>query len=169
MIVEGNFGHFSSSLIREEKRDYGTNGKKRNKRKKAEIMSGKLIYSDESYLINGACMEVYKTLGNGFLEAVYQECLEIEFIKRGIPFLSQKHLTLCYQGQLLKQFYKPDFICYDKIIVELKAISNLCDEHKAQVMNYLRATDYELGLLYNFGHYPLLEYERIPNIKDRRK
>jgi GxxExxY protein len=132
-------------------------------------MNGKLIYSDESYLINGACMEVYKTLGHGFLEVVYHECLEIEFIKRQIPFVSQKPLTLKYHGQMLKQIYKADFICYEKIIVELKAVSKLSDEHKAQVMNYLRATDYQLGLLYNFGHYPLLEYERIPNIKDRGK
>jgi GxxExxY protein len=124
---------------------------------------------DESYLINGACMQVYKTLGHGFLEVVYQECLEIEFIKRQIPFMSQKTLILNYHGQILKQVYKADFVCYDKIIVELKAVSKLSDEHKAQVMNYLRATDYQLGLLYNFGHYPLLEYERIPNIKHRGK
>src|SRR5262245_66479049 len=91
-------------------------------------MSGKLIYSDESYLINGACMEVYKTLGHGFLELVYQECLEIELKKRQIPFETQKHLTLNYHGQMLKQFYKADFVCYDKIIVELKAVSKLSDE-----------------------------------------
>jgi GxxExxY protein len=132
-------------------------------------MTEKLIYSNESYLINGACMEVYRTLGNGFLESVYQECLEIELIKREIPYVPQKQLTLIYHGQVLKQFYKADFVCYDKIIVELKAASKLIDEHKAQVLNYLKATDYQLGLLYNFGHYPLLEFERIPNIKDRQK
>ncbi len=132
-------------------------------------MSEKLIYSDESYLINGACMQVYRTLGNGFLEAVYQECLEMEFRKRGIPFLTQKPLSLAYDGQVLKQCYKADFVCYDKIIVEIKALSKLSDEHKAQVMNYLKASGFELGLLYNFGHYPLLEYERVPNIKMRMK
>ena len=113
-------------------------------------------------------MEVYKTLGNGFLEAVYQECLELEFTKRGIPFVAQKPLALIYQGQLLKQIYKPDFVCYDKIIVELKAVSRLAAEHQAQVMNYLKATEYQLGLLFNFGHYPLLEQVRIPNIKGFR-
>ncbi|MCI0664959.1 MAG: GxxExxY protein, partial [Acidobacteria bacterium] len=124
-------------------------------------MSEKLIYSDESYLINGICMKVYSILGNGFLEGVYQECLEMEFQNRGIPFVAQKPLKLIYEGRPLKQTYKPDFICYDKIIVEIKAVSNLTGEHKGQVMNYLRATNYELGLLYNFGHYPLLEIERI--------
>ena len=131
-------------------------------------MEEKLIYSTESYEIKGACMEVYKTLGNGFLEAVYQERLEIEFTKRGVPFVAQKPLALLYQGQLLKQIYKPDFVCYDKIIVELKAVSRLSAEHQAQVMNYLKATEYQLGLLFNFGHYPLLEQVRIPNIKGFR-
>ena len=113
-------------------------------------------------------MEVYKTLGNGFLEAVYQECLAIEFRKREIPFDAQRQLSLFYQGRRLAQTYTPDFICYHKIIVELKAISKVSAEHKAQVMNYLKATDYQLGLLFNFGHYPLLEQIRIPNIKDFR-
>jgi GxxExxY protein len=128
-------------------------------------MEGRLVYEEESYAINGACMEVYKILGNGFLEAVYQECLEIELARRSIPFTAQKSLTLSYQGVTLKQSYKPDFVCYDKIIVELKAISHLAAEHKAQVVNYLKATSFELGLLYNFGHYPLLERIRLPNIK----
>jgi len=127
----------------------------------------KLIYRQEAYLINGACMEVYRTLGNGFLEAVYQECLEIEFSKRRIPFCAQRPLALTYHGQLLRQTFRPDFICYAKIIVELKAVSKLTQEHSAQVTNYLKATDFQLGILYNFGHYPLLEIIRIPNIKDR--
>ncbi len=127
-------------------------------------MSEKLIYEEESYSIKGACMEVYKTMGNGFLELVYQECLEIEFQKRGIPFVPQKPLTLTYQGQILKRTYQPDFVCFDKIIVEIKAVSKLSPENYAQVMNYLKATDYQLGLLFNFGHYPLLQQERIPNI-----
>src|SRR5262245_32590859 len=116
-----------------------------------------LIFPDESYAINGACLEVYRTLRNGFLEAVYQESLDIEFKKREIPSQPQKPLTLFYQGHPLKQSYKADFICYDKIIVEIKAISKLTDEHRAQVMNYLKATGYKLGLLNNFGHFPLLE------------
>jgi GxxExxY protein len=99
------------------------------------------------------------------LEAVYQECLEIELAKRGIPFVAQKILTLTYQGRVLKQTYKADFVCYDKIIVELKAVSQLADEHRLQVMNYLKATSYQLGLLYNFGHYPLLEKIRLVNTR----
>jgi GxxExxY protein len=127
-------------------------------------MSEKLIYEEESYAIKGACMEVYKTLGNGFLEPVYQECTEIEFTKQGILFVTQKPLQLSYQGRVLKQIYKPDFICFDKIIVELKAVSKLTAEHRAQVTNYLKATNFQLGLLFNFGHYPLLEQVRVANI-----
>ena len=128
-------------------------------------MSDKMIFPEESYAISGACMEVYKTLGNGFLEAVYQECSEIEFKKRRILFVAQRPLTLTYQGHVLKQTYKPDFICYDKIIVELKAVTKLGDDHKAQVLNYLKATGFELGILVNFGHYPLLEIVRVANSK----
>jgi GxxExxY protein len=131
-------------------------------------MSEKLIYEEESYAIKGACMEVYRTLGNGFLEAVYQECLVIEFRRREIPFVPQKPLILFYQGQKLEQIYKPDFVCYDKIIIEIKAVSKLAADHQAQVMNYLKATSFQLGLLFNFGHYPLLEQIRIPNIKGFR-
>lgn len=124
-----------------------------------------LIYPDESYAIRGACMDVYKILGNGFLEAVYQECLEIEFKRRQIPYVAQKILRLTYEGQTLRQTYKPDFVCYDKIIVEIKAISKLLDEHQAQGMNYLKATGFKLCLLVNFGHYPLAEIIRIANSK----
>jgi GxxExxY protein len=132
---------------------------------KEQLMDEKVIFPEESYVINGACMEVYRGIGNGFLEAVYQECLEIEFKLRVIPYLAQRPLTINYQGRALKQTYKPDFICFNKIIVELKAISKLTDEHRAQVMNYLKATGYELGILYNFGHYPLLEIVRVPNTR----
>ena len=79
--------------------------------------------------------------------------------------MAQRPLALFYQGQQLKQTYKPDFVCFDKIIVEIKAVSKLTSEHRAQVMNYLKATGYQLGLLFNFGHYPLLEQVRIPNIE----
>ncbi len=129
----------------------------------------KLIYPDESYAIRGACMDVYKTLGNGFLEAVYQECLGIEFRRRGIPFAPQMPLTLTYQGQMLKQRYRPDFVCYDKIVVEIKAISKLLGEHEAQGMNYLKATGFQLCFLVNFGHYPLAEIIRIANIEGYKK
>ena len=120
-----------------------------------------IVYKEESYKIMGACFEVYKEKGCGFVEPVYQECLAIEFQLQGILFVPQKELTLTYKDHLLESKYKPDFICWDKIIVELKAVSQLADEHRAQVHNYLKATGYKLGLLVNFGYYPKLEYERI--------
>ena len=120
-----------------------------------------LIYSDESYAINGAAFQVYNTLGHGFLEAVYQEALEIEFKKRGIPYEREKESKITYDGTELKQTYKADFVCFGKIIVELKAVSNLEDAHRAQVYNYLHATGYNLGLLLNFGHPTGLQKERI--------
>ena len=120
-----------------------------------------LVFKDESYAVMGACFEVYKEKGSGFLEAVYQECLEMEFHSRGVPCVPHPELNLFYKGRLLTQKYIPDFFCFDKIIVELKAVSQLADEHRAQLHNYLKATGYRLGLLVNFGHYPLLEHERI--------
>ena len=115
-----------------------------------------IIYKLESYEIMGACFEVYKEKGCGFLEAVYQECLEIELTDRKVPFKPKPPLLLTYKGRPLKSNYAPDFICYDKIIVELKAVTALSNEHRAQVQNYLRATKLKLGLLVNFGHYPKL-------------
>jgi GxxExxY protein len=120
-----------------------------------------IIYSEESYKIMGACFEVYKEKGCGFLEAVYQECLELELGDQGIPFVAQPKLALSYKDRPLKQTYTPDFICFGKIVVELKAVSALADEHRAQVHNYLRATGHRLGLLINFGHFPRVESERI--------
>jgi GxxExxY protein len=124
-------------------------------------MESNIIYKDESYAIMGACFEVYKEKGCGFLEAVYQECLGMEFDLRTMPYVAFAPLDLTYEGVLLKQRYIPDFVCLRKIIVELKAVSELVDEHRAQVHNYLRATGYRFGLLVNFGHFPKLEYERI--------
>ncbi|MGB7769385.1 MAG: GxxExxY protein [Verrucomicrobiia bacterium] len=109
----------------------------------------------------GACFGVYKEKGSGFLEAVYQECLEMELADRKIPFTAQPQLTLTYKGKPLKARYTPNFICHNKIVLELKAVTALTDEHRAQVHNYLRATTFKLGLLVNFGHYPKVEYERI--------
>jgi GxxExxY protein len=120
-----------------------------------------IIHREESYKIMGACFEVYKEKGCGFLEAVYQECLDLELADQGIPFLAQQKLQLAYKGRPLKQTYEPDFICFGKIILEIKAVSGLTDEHRAQVQNYLRATGHRLGLLVNFGHYPKVESERI--------
>jgi GxxExxY protein len=120
-----------------------------------------IIYRLESYEIMGACFEVYKEKGSGFVESVYQECLEMELGDRKIPFRAQPELVLTYKGRPLKSKFKPDLICFEKIVVELKAVSGLNDEHRAQVQNYLRATKTKLGLLVNFAHYPKLEYERI--------
>lgn len=120
-----------------------------------------IVYKEESFAIIGACFEVYNDKGPGFLEAVYQECLEIEFALRKIPFVAQAELTLSYKGRALRKKYQPDFLCYGKIIVEIKAVGALADEFRAQVHNYLKATSLRLGLLVNFGHKEKLEYERI--------
>ena len=109
-----------------------------------------LLYSDYTYAINGAVFNVYNFLGAGFLEAVYQEALEIEFQRRNIPYEREKQLKITYDGIELQQTYRADFVCYGKIIVELKAVSTLENVHRSQVYNYLRATGYKLGLLYNF-------------------
>ncbi len=124
-------------------------------------MPTKIIYMDEVFAIQGAVFEVYREMGCGFLEAVYQECLAKELALRGIPFESQKDLQLSYKGVRLSQIYKPDFICYDKIIVELKAVKEIAPEHRAQLFNYLRASGTRLGLLVNFGHHPKATVERI--------
>ena len=124
-------------------------------------MSTKLIYKEESYKIMGACFEVYKEMGCGFLEPVYQECLTKEFTRQNIPFESQKIIELNYKGEILEHIYKPDFVCYGKIIIEIKAVSKLIDEFRAQTINYLHAANMKLGLLINFGHHPKIEYERF--------
>ena len=115
----------------------------------------------ESYDITGAAMHVYNTLGSGFLEAVYQEALAIEFKKRGIPYEQEKELKVFYDGQELKQTYRADFVCYGNIIVELKAVSELDNSHRSQVYNYLKATGYKLGIIFNFGSREELQYERV--------
>jgi GxxExxY protein len=120
-----------------------------------------LIFKEEAYALFGACFDVYNEMRCGFLEAVYQECLEIELGTRSIPFIPQAQLKLVYKGNTLKQVYIPDFLCYDRIVVEIKAVSDLNDEHRAQIHNYLKATGHRLGLLVNFGHHPKLQYERI--------
>jgi GxxExxY protein len=120
-----------------------------------------LLYKEESYQIVGACFEVYKEMGSGFVEPVYQECLGLELTARNVPFRPKTTLALLYKGRLLIQKYQPDFICFDRIILEIKAVTRLAPEHRAQVHNYLKATGMRLGLLVNFGHYPKVEYERI--------
>ncbi|HKS37328.1 MAG TPA: GxxExxY protein [Verrucomicrobiae bacterium] len=128
-------------------------------------MDKELIYKDECYAIVGACFSVYKDKGCGFLEPVYQECMEIELAHLNIPFVPKPRLELSYRGRRLAKGYEPDFVCYGKIILELKAVERLTDEHRAQVLNYLNATGFKLGLLVNFGHHPQLEWERIVNTR----
>jgi len=118
---------------------------------------------EESYKIIGACFEVHNKKGFGFTEPVYQECLQIEFELQGIPFVAQPEIQLDYKGRLLAQYFKPDFICFGKIILEIKAVSAIIDAHRAQAINYLNALDFELGLLVNFGQFPKLAYERLAN------
>lgn len=120
-----------------------------------------LLFAEESFQIRGAIFEVYREMGCGFLEAVYQECLEKELAKQGIPFVAQQELLLHYKGDRLEQTYRPDLICFDKIIIEIKAVKELADQHRAQMHNYLKASGLRLGLLVNFGHYPKAEIERI--------
>ncbi len=121
----------------------------------------KLLYKDEVYAIQGAIFEVYKEMGCGYLEAVYQECLEKELRLRHIPFVAQSELTLSYKGMLLNQIYKPDIVCHNQIILELKAVKTIAPEHQAQMLNYLKATGFRLGLIVNFGHHPKVEIQRF--------
>jgi GxxExxY protein len=130
-------------------------------------METEIIFKEESYKIVGACFEVYREKGCGFVEPVYQECMEIEMRLQGIVNSPQKPLALEYKGQLLSCAYVPDFICYDKIILELKAVAELNEEHRAQVQNYLKATRFKLGLLVNFGHFPKIQIERIASERGR--
>jgi GxxExxY protein len=120
-----------------------------------------LVHENDTYDILGACFAVYNTMGSGFLEAVYQECLGVEFRYRGISQEAQHRIGLRYKGQKLEQFYIADFVVNGSVIVEIKAVSELAAEHKAQLLNYLHATRFDVGLLVNFGHYPKLEYQRM--------
>ena len=111
----------------------------------------KLIYEQKSYKIIGACFEVHKELGSGFLEGVYQEALEMEFENLGIPFKREKQLLIYYKNRKLQKKYKSDFICYNQIIIELKALNQFTSEHESQIINYLKATNLKVGFLFNFG------------------
>jgi GxxExxY protein len=126
-----------------------------------QVTMAELIFKEECYAIIGACMEVYNEMGHGFLESVYQECLEIEMEARAIPFVGQSVLDLKYKGRPLKQGYSPDFMCFGSIVVEIKAVSAISDAHRAQVMNYLKASGVKVGLLVNFGAPGGLQFERI--------
>lgn len=130
-------------------------------------MSSSLIFKEESYAIMGACFNVYKEMGAGFSEAIYHECLEIEFEFLKIPFRSQAQLPLTYRNRSLRQKFQPDFVCFDKIVLEIKAVPELMDAHRSQGINYLYAAGLQLCLLVNFGAYPKVEYERLANTMSR--
>ena len=115
---------------------------------------------ERTYKIIGAAMEVHKELGCGFLEGVYQEALAREFKIQGIPYMSQPVIEIKYKGQSLNKTYQPDFVCFDEIITEIKAIANLTGSEEAQLINYLKATGLKVGLLINFGA-KSLEYKRL--------
>ena len=121
-----------------------------------------LVLKAESYAIVGACIAVHKELGQGFLESVYQEAVEITFNKEAIPFVREQELNISFNGQLLEKKFYVDFLCYDQIIVELKAVKALDQNHEAQVINYLKASNKPLGILINFGEKSLV-YKRLIN------
>jgi GxxExxY protein len=124
-------------------------------------MSDTILFKAESFEIQGAIFDVYREMGCGFLEAVYQECLEKELARRGIPFVAQQKLELRYKGEKLKQTYQPDLICHGRVIIELKAVKEIAPVHKAQVLNYLKASKLRLGLLVNFGTHPKATITRL--------
>jgi GxxExxY protein len=124
-----------------------------------------LIYKEEAFKIIGACMEVYNNLGSGFLESVYQEALAREFSEKKIPFVEQWGIDVYYKGELLQKKFFADFICFDNIIIEIKAMEGIVPEHEAQLINYLKATKKPLGLLINFGA-SKLQYKRFANTKN---
>jgi GxxExxY protein len=119
-----------------------------------------IIFKEEVYAIVGAAMDVYRQLGRGFLEPVYQEALGIEFRRRRIPFEAQQDIVILYKGEALEKRYIADFICYGQIIIELKALEVLCGRDVGQLLNYMKATRFNLGLLINFGSPVRLEWHR---------
>ena len=120
-----------------------------------------ILYKEESYDVMGACFEVYKDKGAGFVEPIYHDCLELEFEIRGTPAVHHPSLALEYKGRPLRRKYEADFVAYSKILLEVKAVKALTDDHRAQVINYLKATGIQLGLLFNYGKVGGLEWERI--------
>ena len=132
-------------------KEYGFTGK-----------SDKMVLKQETYAIIGACMEVHKTLGRSFSEKVYQDALEQEFKLRGIPYEREKHMLINYKGVTLAHDFFADFVCYDKVVVELKAVSELDDANREQVINYIHAANKQVGLLINFRT-ASLTHERYVN------
>jgi len=125
-----------------------------------DLLENQFPLKDETYVIIGAAMEVHKILGCGFLEAVYHEAFEIELNEKSIPYLREQPLNINYKGYKLSKQYFPDFICFDSVIIEFKALSQLTNDHEAQVLNYLKATGKKVGLLINFGERSL-KYKRL--------
>lgn len=121
-----------------------------------------ILYKDESYKIIGACMEVHKNLGPGFLESVYSEALEIEFKNCRIPYSKEMKLSVFYEGKRMKKYFRADFICYDSIIIEIKSKPFIIDADVRQTMNNVKATNFKLGILINFGAASLF-YKRVVN------
>lgn len=117
-------------------------------------------YDPDGYALIGACLEVYRHMGNGYLEDVYQECLELELTERGISFVSQPRLPVSYKGKSLRKHYEADLLVFDRIIVELKAVRSIVPEHEAQLINYLKATGQRIGYVVNFGAHPKLDWRR---------
>ena len=133
-----------------------------NKNELHELRMADILYKDESYKIIGACMKVHSELGAGFLESVYQEALEKQFIKEKIPYEREKITPIEFDGELLKKKFKADFVCYDKIIIELKPVGYIYQNDEKQLLNYIRATKYKLGILACFGGKSFL-YKRLVN------
>jgi len=121
-----------------------------------------ILYKDESFRIIGTCMQVHKKLGSGFLESVYSEALEFEFKAAGILFEKEKKLPVYYENKVMNKYFRADFVCYNSIIIELKATKFLTDIDRQQTLNNVKATKFKLGLLINFGT-PSLTYKRIVN------
>ncbi|MBW8812089.1 MAG: GxxExxY protein [Caulobacterales bacterium] len=121
----------------------------------------RFLHGEEVFRIQGAVFEVNRILGAGFLEAIYQESLALEFRARGIEFVEQPTLAVDYKGTRLQHAYVPDFICFGRVLVELKALVALAPEHRAQVLNYLKAAKLRVGLLVNFGCAPKARVERL--------
>lgn len=127
-----------------------------------------ILFKEESYKVIGSCMKVHAELGCGFLESVYQEALEKQFFKDGIPYVREKLLKIQFDGETLKKTFKADFVCYDKIIVELKASAFIHNDNLKQTTNYLNATKFQLGILVNFGERSLV-YKRVINTVNDKK
>lgn len=123
-----------------------------------------ILHKDESYQIIGTAMEVHRVLGCGFIEAVYQEALAVEFTNKGIPFEREKEIPIEYKNNILSKTFRADFICFGNIILELKAVEDFTDEHYAQIYSYLKASKSDLGIHINFGK-ASLDYKRIPTSK----